>query len=145
VAGEDRSIPPLRRVFVRLRADLEQHLRNEETVLFPAILEIERAMAEGRPAPRQSFGSVRNPIHMIEQDHEIDTRLWDELRELAYGYVAGEDAPQGIRVLYRELGKLEGAVHEHTHLENNVLFPRVIRLVQDGLPQKSSSHRADHA
>jgi regulator of cell morphogenesis and NO signaling len=144
VAGEDRSVLPLRRVFLRLRADLEQHLRNEENVLFPAILAIERAAAEGRPAPRQSFGSVQNPIHMMEQDHEIDARLWDELRELAYGYVAGEDAPQGIRLLYHELSKLEAAVHEHTHLENNVLFPRVMRLVQHAQAE-TSLRRADLA
>jgi regulator of cell morphogenesis and NO signaling len=145
VGGENQSIPPLRRVFFRLRADLEQHLRNEENVLFPAILEIERAMVEGRPAPRLPFGSVRNPIHMIEQDHEIDTQLWDELRELAYGYVAGEDAPQSIRLLYSELGQLETAVHEHTHLENNVLFPRVMRLVQHDVQHESSLHRAHRA
>lgn len=145
VGGEIQSIPPLRRVFFRLRADLEQHLRNEETVLFPAILEIERASVEGRPAPRQSFGSVRNPIQMIEQDHEIDSQLWDELHELAYGYVAGEDAPPSIRLLYHELSKLEGAVHEHTHLENNVLFPRVMRLVQHAVQPESSSRRANRA
>jgi len=136
VSEQDRSIPVLQRVFLRLRKDLERHLRDEENVLFPAILELEQALAGDRAVPpassglAESGGPVPNPIEMIEQDHEIDAQLWDELREIAYGYVAGEDAPQGIRALYQELGKLENAVHEHTHLENNVLFPRVIRLVK---------------
>jgi len=141
IGGEGRPILPLRSVFSRLRADMEEHLRNEENVLFPAILEIEPAIVGGRPVPLLPFGSVRNPITMLEQDHEIDSRLWDELRELAYGYVAGEDASEGVRLLYHELRELEGAVHEHTHLENNVLFPRVIRLVQ----QESSPHRENCA
>lgn len=126
------DILSLRRVFSHLRADMEEHLRNEENVLFPAILEIEKSVAEGRPAPLLPFGSVRNPIAMLEQDHEIDSQLWDKLRELAYGYIPAESASEGVRLLYHELGALEGSVHEHTHLENNVLFPRVTRMVQQG-------------
>jgi regulator of cell morphogenesis and NO signaling len=136
VSEQDRSIPVLQRVFLRLRRDLEQHLRDEENVLFPAILELERARAEGRGGP------VPDPILMIEQDHEIDAQLWDEMREIAYGYVTGEDAPQGIRALYQELSKLESAVHEHTHLENNVLFPRVIRLAQQKGGQAAARQQA---
>jgi regulator of cell morphogenesis and NO signaling len=136
VGEPDRSIPVLRRVFLRLRTDLEQHLRDEENVLFPAILELEQALAEGRGGP------APDPVLMIEQDHEIDARLWDELREIAYGYVAAEDAPQGIRALYQELGTLENAVHEHTHLENNVLFPRVIRMVRQKGEKEAATQQA---
>ncbi len=75
---EDRPIPLLRRVFTRLRADLEEHLRNEEKVLFPAILELDRVPATGQPVVRKPFGSVRNPIKMIGRI----TKLMRSLHEL---------------------------------------------------------------
>ena len=122
------GVAQLRRVFDRLRHRLEEHLRQEENILFPAILAMEASDAGGRPLPRLAFGSVKNPITMMERDHETDAGLWDEIRDLTYGYAVAEDAPESTRRLFRELQSLETATHEHTHLESNILFPRVKRL-----------------
>jgi len=122
------SITRIRRLFTRMRHELEQHLRKEENVLFPAILKMERCAASSIPLPRQSFGSVLNPIALMESDHDTDARIWDELKDLTYGYTVPEEAPESVRLLFRELQKLGTAIHEHTHLENNILFPRVVGL-----------------
>jgi regulator of cell morphogenesis and NO signaling len=122
------SVTRIRRLFTRMRHELVQHLRKEENVLFPAILKLERSAASRTPAPREPFGSFVNPIALMESDHDADARIWDELRDLTYGYAAPEDAPESVRLLFRELGKLAVAIHEHTHLENNILFPRVVNL-----------------
>jgi len=122
------SITRIRRLFARMRHELEQHLRKEENVLFPAILKMERCAASSLPLPQHAFGSVVNPISLMESDHDADARIWDELRDVTYGYTIPEDAPESVRLLFRELDKLGTAIHEHTHLENNILFPRVIRL-----------------
>jgi regulator of cell morphogenesis and NO signaling len=130
VESAGTPIFPLRRAFGRLRQEFEDHMRCEENVLFPAVVEIERSIASGGPVPRLKFGSLRNPIAMLEQDHERESRLWDALRDLTYGYVAPEDASETVRLLYGELKNLEAAAHLHTHLEENVLFPRVVRLAR---------------
>jgi regulator of cell morphogenesis and NO signaling len=122
------SITRIRRLFTRMRYELEQHLRKEENVLFPAILQMERSAAARTALPHQLFGSVVNPIAMMESDHDADARIWDELGDLTYGYTVPEGAPESVRLLFRELAKLSIAIHEHTHLENNILFPRVVRL-----------------
>jgi len=50
------------------------------------------------------------------------------LRDLTYGYTVPEEAPESVRLLFRELEKFATSIHEHTHLENNILFPRVLNL-----------------
>ena len=69
---------------------------------------------------------------MMEREHETDARLWDKLRDLTYGYAPPENACESIRLLFRELQALKAAAHEHTHIENNILFPRALRLEQRG-------------
>jgi len=130
VESAGTRILPLRRAFSRLRQELEEHMRCEENVLFPAVLEIERSVASKGSIPRREFGSLRNPIAMLEQDHERESLLWDALRDLTYGYVVPEDASETVRLLYGELKTLEAAAHLHTHLEENVLFPRVLWLAR---------------
>lgn len=135
------SIKRMRRLFTRLRYELEQHLRKEENVLFPAILNMDRCLASGQPLPPQPYGSVMNPIALMESDHDADARMWDEMHDLTYGYAPPENSPESIRLLFRELHKLETAIHEHTHLENNILFPRVITL-ERSLRPAANSHTA---
>lgn len=125
------AIGRIRRLFTRLEHELQQHLRKEENVLFPVILKMERCVASGLPAPRESFGSVVNPITLMESDHDADARMWEELRDLTYGYTVPEDAPESVRLLIRELARMAEAIHEHTHLENNILFPRVMQLERE--------------
>jgi regulator of cell morphogenesis and NO signaling len=119
------SAKALFRIFSRLCADLEAHLRNEENVLFPAILEMERCAQTGKPIPKPPFGSVRNPITMIEQDHQDDEHKWSSVLRLAQ---AADGAGEKHHPLYEHLTAFEAALREHTRLENTVLFPRALRL-----------------
>jgi regulator of cell morphogenesis and NO signaling len=99
------------------RADLEQHMRKEELVLFPAIERLEQGV---RDFP---FGSISNPIGMMEAEHERDGAILEQLRARTDGYTVPADACASYRTLYERLGRLERDTHEHIHLENNVLFP----------------------
>jgi regulator of cell morphogenesis and NO signaling len=130
VAHSQEGIRPLERVFSQLKAELESHLGKEERVLFPAILRMETLRNAGKPVPRPPFGTVRNPISMMEHDHEQAMLHLDEMRDLTYGYDLPEDACHGLRMLYRELQALEADLHTHLHLENNILFPRAANLEQ---------------
>lgn len=122
----------LRRAFNRLRFEMVEHLRKEENVLFPAILELERCSAAELVPPRPPFGAINNPILMMEQDHETDTRLWEELRAVTQDYTVPAQASELLRVLYQELQAFEAEVRAHTCLENRILFPRARRLEQEG-------------
>ncbi len=112
------------RCYDELRADLEPHLMKEERVLFPMI----RELATAHVMPTFHCGSVRNPISMMEREHDNAGALLARLRELTGGYTSPADGCTSYEMLYRGLAELEADTHLHVHKENNVLFPMVERI-----------------
>jgi regulator of cell morphogenesis and NO signaling len=90
-----------------------EHLAKEEQVLFPMIRSGYYARAD-------------TPIRVMEQEHEDHGRNLERLRELAHGFVPPPEACATWKALYLRLGALSDELMEHIHLENNVLFPRVL-------------------
>jgi regulator of cell morphogenesis and NO signaling len=120
--GQPPCLAPLRSAFLRLCAEMEGHMTREEDVLFPAILEVQtETQAAGK-----GFGSIRNPIGMIEQEHDWETERLEKMREIARGYLLPEEADEKLRLLFRELEALEAAMHAHTRLESSILFARAL-------------------
>jgi regulator of cell morphogenesis and NO signaling len=111
--------------FGAIARELLQHMRKEEQVLFPYIREL--ATSSGRLAP-SPFGTVENPIRMMEREHEAAGALLDELRTLTNGYTVPADGCTTYRVCLSDLAEFERDLHRHVHLENNVLFPRTVAL-----------------
>jgi regulator of cell morphogenesis and NO signaling len=115
-------------VFDRMGRDLFQHMVKEERVLFPYIRELASLPAGSRPP--SPFGTIENPIRMMEREHR---EAGDELRlirELTKAYVAPADGCTTYRVCFEELAQFERDLHRHVHLENNVLFPKAVELEQ---------------
>jgi regulator of cell morphogenesis and NO signaling len=115
-------------VFSDLRAELELHIQKEERMLFPAIAAYEAAASAGRPLPTSPFGSVANPIHMMEAEHESAGGALARIREITNNFEVPEYACVTYRALMSGLDELERDLHLHIHLENNILFPRAERL-----------------
>ena len=121
-AGQPPCLAPLRSAFHRLCAEMEGHMSREEQVLFPAILD---AQAQTETAGK-GFGSIRNPIGMVEQEHDWEAERLEKMRQIAQGYQLPENADQNLRLLFRELEALEAAMHAHTRLESSILFARAL-------------------
>jgi regulator of cell morphogenesis and NO signaling len=117
-----QTLGPLESTFSALKGELEMHLRKEETVLFPAIEEMETAGAE------PLCGTLRNPIRMMEYEHESAGQALRTMRQLTADYAAPADACITFRALYAGLEELEKDLHTHIHLENNILFPRAAEM-----------------
>jgi len=124
-------LPALQETLRGLREELESHMMKEERVLFPYVERLEALAADGRRLAASPFGSIQAPIGMMEHEHEIAGQALARLRELTAGYVPPADACNTFRGLYHGLAELEKALHEHIHLENNVLFPRAARLEEE--------------
>lgn len=110
-------------LFAALDAELSAHLRKEEQMLFPHI--VDASGGTPRPAP---FGSVRNPIRQMEHEHEAAGASLAKLREVTSDYALPEDACPTFEAMYDELQQMEADLHQHIHLENNILFPRAVEL-----------------
>lgn len=115
-------------LFLDLGQEMYMHMQKEEQILFPYIEALERATAEKRKPEPPFFGSARNPIHMMMQEHDSAGELLREMRKLSSGYQAPKEACESYRELYRSLDEFEADMHTHVHLENNILFPRTVAL-----------------
>lgn len=117
--------------FGAIRADLEPHMLKEERVLFPMIRDLVAAAGSADPAPAFHCGTLRNPINVMEREHDAVGGLLARLRELTDGYRTPDDGCATYRTCFAALEELEADTHLHVHKENNVLFPLVVRLEHD--------------
>jgi regulator of cell morphogenesis and NO signaling len=108
--------------------DLVLHMMKEEQVLFPYITALAKAAQSGGPPPPDMFGTVQNPIRMMEIEHQHAGEELATIRALSSGYEPPPDACTTFRVVYEELRAFEQDLHLHVHLENNVLFPAAVAL-----------------
>ncbi len=111
-----------------LAEELTLHLMKEEAVLFPYILRMEESCLEHAPIPPAPFGSVANPISMMEHEHDSAGDALRAMRQSSNGYTAPDDACVSFKTLYKALAEFEADLHQHIHLENNILFPRGIEM-----------------
>lgn len=108
-----------------LDTELSAHLTKEETIVFPQIV----ATAGGYASkPAASSGATSRPIGQLEEEHESAGKTLATLRKVTNNYTLPADACLTFKAFYDELQKMEADLHQHVHLENNVLFPRVLDL-----------------
>lgn len=127
-ARDPETLPRLAGVFAGLRRELEMHLHKEEAILFPFIVQYGYAESRNQPTPPVPFGSIANPIAVMDREHTGAGQALQEIRSLTDSYTPPPYACATVRALYEGLKTLEKDLHIHIHLENNILFPRAIAL-----------------
>jgi len=120
----------IRASFQGLEQELTMHMMKEEMVLFPYIVRMEESVIQKEPVVPPPFGSVQNPVSMMEHEHDSAGAALRAMREASGGYNAPPDACVSYRTLYQALADFEADLHQHIHLENNILFPRAIAMEQ---------------
>ncbi len=114
--------------FEGVAQELTLHMMKEEKVLFPYIVRMEEAFIEKSPVVPAPFGTVQNPIAMMEHEHDSAGSALREMREDSDNYNAPVDACISYQTLFKALQEFEADLHQHIHLENNILFPRAIAM-----------------
>lgn len=118
----------LQKIFQAVCDDLSPHMLKEEVVLFPYIVQLEQAVDKHLTGPTPHFGSVERPVRMMKIEHEAVGDLLACMREITNDYRLPDGVCPSFTALYHRLAALELDLHQHIHLENNVLFPRAIAL-----------------
>lgn len=114
--------------FQALSQDMVPHMLKEEQVLFPYIEKLEKAYLHKEPVPHPFFGTVQNPVRMMMFEHDTAGEILAEMRALANNYTVPPEGCISYKTLYQALQDFEYNLHQHIHLENNLLFPRAIEL-----------------
>ncbi len=122
--------------------DLIPHMMKEEQVLFPYVERMEAAIERGEQPPMPFFGTVQTPVRMMMLEHEAVGDLLAELRQVTNDYRLPDDACLSFRALYERLADIEQDLHQHIHLENNLLFPRAASMEESARQGSVSGH--DH-
>jgi regulator of cell morphogenesis and NO signaling len=107
---EPEMLPSLVSVYLGLKSELEMHMQKEEQILFPMIQRGQGFLADG-------------PISVMREEHEEAGLALKRLRELTNDYEVPPRACNTWRALWHGLAALEQSLHQHIHLENNILFP----------------------
>jgi regulator of cell morphogenesis and NO signaling len=126
--SNEPSLLDVAQLFLEASGELTMHMRKEELVLFPYVKKLEAAEKLGVHTPEAHFGSVKNPIAMMEDEHETVGEIFKNIAVLTNNYNPPEWACNTYRVLLAKLKEFEDDLHLHIHLENNILFPKAAAL-----------------
>jgi regulator of cell morphogenesis and NO signaling len=124
------ELPQVRTSFQGLAQELTLHMMKEERILFPYIVRMEESVIQKEPVLPPPFGSVQNPVSMMMHEHDSAGEALRAMRQASAGYTPPGDACISFQTLYKALADFEADLHQHIHLENNILFPRAIEMEQ---------------
>ncbi len=108
--------------------ELLGHMQKEEMILFPNIKAIANTQKNGTAYNTPPFGSLQNPINVMEAEHDGAGDIIKEIKKLTNDFTPPEDACNTFNALYAKLEAYQNDLFQHIHIENNILFPKAIEL-----------------
>jgi len=123
VHGENHvELVEVARLFAQINTELLQHLKNEEEILFPAIkLAVVNSTSDAK-------STIISEITRMQGEHEFAGGAMDKINMLTNHYLIPEDACNTYRVALKMLEQFEDDLHIHVHLENNILYPKALKI-----------------
>ena len=126
--GNNPELVKVYQLFEEVAGELASHLKKEELILFPFIKKMVKAEQDGSSIDVPHFNTVENPIEMMELEHEEAGDTFREIARLTNNYTPPAHACNTYRALFDKLEEFETDLHQHIHLENNILHPRALKL-----------------
>ena len=115
-------------LFTHLKKELYLHMQKEEMILFPRIKEVESfSKYPQKREKEQSY--INNPVSVMESEHDEAGSAMEQVRLLTNNYTAPGEACTTFKVVMDELRTFEEDLHQHVHLENNLLFPMARKMM----------------
>lgn len=125
-----KEVVEINELVIEVSKELIIHMKREELILFPFIKQLVISNENNSKPTLPNFGTVNNPISMMENEHEKAGDIFKRIAQLSNNYTPPEEACNTFRALYSKLEEFEQDLHHHIHLENNILFPKAIKLEQ---------------
>lgn len=115
----------------RLADELDSHFVKEEKIVFPFIKAAAQAKNTGNFEGLRSLPSLTEPVRVMEAEHEGAGEILEQMRKLTDDYTPPAGACSSFQFLYKKLKALDEDLHQHIHLENNLLFPKALTLEKE--------------
>ena len=123
VHGERHSeLKDVAKLFAKINSELIPHLNREENLLFPAIGEAVKTKSQ------DALKTIASEISGLHDEHESAGGAMDQINKITGNYQVPADGCNTYRVTYKLLKEFEDDLHIHVHLENNILFPKSLKL-----------------
>jgi regulator of cell morphogenesis and NO signaling len=104
------------------------HLREEDEVCFPAIKRAYATSKAGAAPEAKDIATIQTSLRKLSQEHEGIGEAVHTIRHLANDYVIPGDVCNTFVITYQKLQEFEDDLHQHVHLENNILFLKAAQL-----------------
>ena len=132
VPGHLKKFPHLAEVhetFLNLATELEEHTESEEESIFPYVKQIINTYNRKEVYGSLFVRTMSRPLaDVIQKEHSRIVFHLKYLREITNRYSFSPDACTNYQVLYNKLKEFDADLVQHKHLENNLLFPKVIEM-----------------
>lgn len=115
------------RLFYSVSNELISHLRKEENILFPMVMNL-MTITKTNGNLKNLDSSIAMPIAVMEREHDSAGSILERIRAITSNFTLPEDACGTFEVTYKELDEFERDLHKHVFLENSILFPKAIEL-----------------
>ena len=115
-------------LFAEVKQEMEMHMQKEELILFPRIKGLEMISQKDDAELQLTMAYLQGPITVMEHEHDHAGNLLDEIRKLTNDYNPPADACTTYRLSFAALKAFEIDLHQHVHLENNILFPKALAI-----------------
>ena len=117
--------------YIRLQNELNAHFLKEEKIIFPHIKDLVLAKKTNTQPKEDGINDISGPLQMMEAEHEVAGEILEQINGITNYYTPPADACNSFNLLYQKLKALEEDLHQHIHLENNILFPKAAKLEKE--------------
>ena len=115
-----------------LRDEILPHVQEENQIIFPYIKQIVHAYESRESYAALLVRTLRKPVeNLMHHEHEFIRKYILKIRELTDNYTAPAASCVTHRVAFLKLKELDCDLMQHIHLENNILFPKAIRMEKE--------------
>ena len=130
--GQYPVIAEIKKLFDEAAGIIAVHQKKEELILFPFIRKMADAERNHKEfvTPRATK-SVESPVNMLTHEHHQQSDLFQKIAGLSHDYTSPEEVDGTFRDSLHLLKKFELQLHQHLHLENNILFPKALKLEKE--------------
>ena len=119
-------------LFDQSTSELLDHLQREELIIFPFIRKIVAGGKSKDLLLGPSFQNVKETIFSLMKEHDQEGEYLEEIRSLTNNYSPPDYACNTYKVAFALLQEFEISMHQHIHLERDILFPGAIQLENQG-------------